>query len=424
MSTPTHPLMPKATAVWLVDNTSLTFEQISTFCGMHLLEVKGIADGDVAQGVRGKSPVTSGELSRDEISKSEEDPDRRLKLLTSKVKIPEIKAKKRPRYTPVSRRQDRPNAVLWILRNHSELKDSQIMRLVGTTKPTIAQIRDRSHWNSANLAPQDPVTLGLCAQMDLDTEVEKAAKRVAKERRAMGLPPIEAAGTLLPTAETTGYVPPLSEDNTRPDAPAPTAENIFGNTAPSEPTSEEVAEADETARVLARLQDMKATEEAEEAVPVNPFAKLQELKAADEPPADKAEVEPEPEAEAEVEAEAEAATEVEAEAEAAPRNQAHYDALKGYVPDFNQDAVDGIVKHLGIALRSKDASLVACSSKEELERVRESWCKKKLALAESDDDLDQMIKDICETMKGDHQKSRVVFYYLLAQKCDKVGELA
>ena len=117
MSTPTHPLMPKATAVWLVDNTSLTFEQIAEFCGMHLLEVKGIADGDVAQGVRGKSPVTAGELSRDEILKAEQDPDHRLKLLKSKIKIPEIKTKKRPRYTPVSRRQDRPNAVLWILRN-------------------------------------------------------------------------------------------------------------------------------------------------------------------------------------------------------------------------------------------------------------------------------------------------------------------
>ncbi|MFY0610552.1 MAG: DUF1013 domain-containing protein [Hyphomicrobiaceae bacterium] len=401
MSTPTHPLMPKATAVWLVDNTSLTFEQISEFCGMHLLEVKGIADGDVAQGVRGKNPVTSGELSRDEISKAEEDPDHRLKLLTSKVKIPEIKVKKRPRYTPVSRRQDRPNAVLWILRNHAELKDSQIMRLVGTTKPTIAQIRDRSHWNSANLVPQDPVMLGLCAQMDLDTEVEKAAKRVAKERQAMGLPPIEAAGTLLPTAETTGYELPSEDGAPSAEEPAPTAENIFGETAPPEPTSEETAEADEAARVFARLQDMKPADEPADDMPDNPFAKLQALKSEEE------------------EAPAEAP-----EADAAPPNQAHYDALKAYVPDFDQAAVDGIVKHLGIALRSKDASLVACSSKEELERVRESWCKKKLALSEDDDALDQMIKDVCETMKGDHQKSRVVFYYLLAQNCGKVGELA
>ena len=378
MSTPTHPLMPKATAVWLVDNTSLTFEQIAQFCGMHLLEIKGIADGDVAQGVRGKSPVTAGELSRDEISESETDPDRRLELLTSKVKIPEIKVKKRPRYTPVSRRQDRPNAVLWILRNHAELKDSQIMRLVGTTKPTIGQIRDRSHWNSANLVPQDPVTLGLCSQTDLDTEVEKAAKRVAKERKAMGLPPIEAAGTLLPTAETTGYeLPSTSEGAPKGDEPAPTAENIFGNATPAEPTSEEVAEADEAARVFARLQDMKPAGEADEAT-----------------------------------------------ADAPPANQEHHEAVKKYVPDCNESAVDGIIKHLGIALRSKDASLVACSSKDELDRVRESWCKKKLALTEGDDDLDQMIKDVCVTMNANQQKNRVAFYYLLAQKCAKVDELA
>ena len=262
MSTPTQPLMPKATAVWLVDNTALTFDQIAQFCGMHILEIKGIADGDVAQGVRGKNPVSAGELSRDEISGAEEDPDRRLKLLTSKVKIPEIKVKKRPRYTPVSRRQDRPNAVLWILRNHAELRDSQIMRLVGTTKPTIAQIRDRSHWNSANLVPQDPVTLGLCKQTDLDVEVEKAAKRVAKERHAMGLPPIEAAGTLLPTAETTGYEPPV-DNMPKADEPAPTAANIFGEATPAEPTVEEVAEADETARVFAKLQGMTPADEAE-----------------------------------------------------------------------------------------------------------------------------------------------------------------
>ena len=401
MSTPSHPLMPKATAVWLVDNTSLTFEQISEFCGMHLLEVKGISDGDVAQGVRGKNPVSAGELSRDEISKAEEDPDHRLKLMTSKVKIPEIKVKKRPRYTPVSRRQDRPNAVLWILRNHAELKDSQIMRLVGTTKPTIAQIRDRTHWNSANLVPQDPVTLGLCAQIDLDTEVEKAAKRVAKERQAMGLPPIEAAGTLLPTAETTGYELPVADDAPKKEEPAPTAENIFGDAAPPEASSDDASEADEAARVLARLQDMKPAEEAEEEdVPDNPFAKLQALKAADDAPGDTA------------------------DADVAAPNQAHYDALKSYVPDYDQAAVDGIVKHLGIALRSKDASLVACSSKEELERVRESWCKKKLALSETDEALDEMIQAVCETMQGDHQKSRVVFYYLLAQNCGKVGELA
>ena len=258
MSTAKQPLMPKATAVWLVDNTSLSFEQIAAFCGLHLLEIKGIADGDVAQGIRGKNPVTAGELTRDEIKRAEEDPDHQLKLAVSKVVIPEIKAKKRPRYTPVSRRQDRPNAVVWLLRHHSELKDSQIVRLVGTTKPTIQQIRERSHWNSANLVPQDPVTLGLCTQIDLDSEVDKAAKRVAKEREAAGLPPLEVAGTLLPTAETTGYAPSDAESAALKAADAaPTAENIFGEAASSVATDDaEAQEADEAARVFAKLQGL------------------------------------------------------------------------------------------------------------------------------------------------------------------------
>jgi len=268
MSTPQHPLMPKATAVWLVDNTSLSFEQIAGFCGMHVLEIKGIADGDVAAGIRGKNPVTAGELTREEILKAEEDPDYRLRMATSKVKIPEIKQKKRPRYTPVSRRQDRPNAVLWLLRNHAELKDSQIMRLVGTTKPTIQQIRDRSHWNSANLQPQDPVTLGLCSQVDLDAEVGKAATRVGKERQALGLPPLEASETLLPTSETTSYEPAPGSEQPAPREAAPTAENVFGATPPvnEEADEEAAAEADETARVFAKLQGLStSSDEAEEA---------------------------------------------------------------------------------------------------------------------------------------------------------------
>ena len=261
MSTPQHPLMPKATAVWLVDNTSLSFEQIADFCGMHMLEVKGIADGDVAAGIRGKNPVTAGELTREEISKAENDPDYRLKMASSKVKIPEIKQKKRPRYTPVSRRQDRPNAVLWLLRNHAELKDSQIMRLVGTTKPTIQQIRDRTHWNSANLQPQDPVTLGLCSQVDLDAEVAKAAKRVDKERQAMGLPPVEGDETLLPTAETTSYEPGAPAEEEAAAKAAPTAENVFGTAAAAadEADAEAAAEADEAARVFAKLQELSSS---------------------------------------------------------------------------------------------------------------------------------------------------------------------
>ena len=177
-------LMPKATAVWLVENTSLAFEQIAELCGLHVLEVKGIADGDVAQGIKGMDPISTGQLSREEIARGEDDHDYRLRLAESKVEVPEVKTKKGPRYTPVSRRHDRPNAVLWLLRNHAELKDSQIMRLVGTTKPTIAAIRDRTHWNSNNLIQQDPVTLGLCTQIDLDAEVKKAARRGAGEQRA------------------------------------------------------------------------------------------------------------------------------------------------------------------------------------------------------------------------------------------------
>jgi hypothetical protein len=196
------PLMPKATAVWLVENTSLSFEQIAEFCGLHVLEVKGIADGDVAHGIKGLDPISSGQLTREEIKLAEEAPDHRLVLAESKVAIPEVKSKPGPRYTPVSRRQDRPNAVLWLLRNHPELKDSQIMRLVGTTKPTITAIRDRTHWNSANLTPQDPVALGLCAQVDLDNEVRKAALRLERER-AEHRKKLVKAGTLLPTSETT-----------------------------------------------------------------------------------------------------------------------------------------------------------------------------------------------------------------------------
>jgi hypothetical protein len=171
------PLMPKATAVWLVENTSLTFEQIADFCHLHALEVKGIADGEVAAGIKGFDPISNGQLSREEIDRAQLDADRPLKMAVPKVKLPEMKVtKKGPRYTPVSRRHDRPNAILWLVRNHPELKDAQIIRLVGTTKSTIQQIRERTHWNSASLVPMDPVTLGLCSQIDLDFEVTRAAK--------------------------------------------------------------------------------------------------------------------------------------------------------------------------------------------------------------------------------------------------------
>ncbi|ODN70034.1 DUF1013 domain-containing protein [Methylobrevis pamukkalensis] len=190
----TIPLMPKATAVWLVENTALSFEQIAQFCKLHPLEVKAIADGEAAQGIKGLDPIQTGQLTREEIDLAQRNLTHKLRLADPKVRVPESK-RKGPRYTPVSRRQDRPNAILWLVRNHPELKDAQIMRLVGTTKPTIAQIRDRTHWNSASLSPLDPVTLGLCSQIELDMEVEKAAKN---------LPPAPAgAPTLLPVEETT-----------------------------------------------------------------------------------------------------------------------------------------------------------------------------------------------------------------------------
>ncbi|MEX0344517.1 MAG: DUF1013 domain-containing protein [Rhizobiaceae bacterium] len=186
-------LMPKATAVWLVDNTALTFDQIAEFCKLHPLEVSAIADGDAAQGIKGQDPITTGQLSREEIAAGEADPNHKLKLSEPKVRVPESK-RKGPRYTPLSKRQDRPNAILWLVRNHPELKDAQISRLVGTTKSTIEQIRERTHWNSSNLQPLDPVTLGLCSQIDLDFEVQKASK---------DRPAAEPVGdTLLPASET------------------------------------------------------------------------------------------------------------------------------------------------------------------------------------------------------------------------------
>ncbi|MEP9354750.1 cell cycle transcriptional regulator TrcR [Xanthobacter sp. KR7-65] len=200
------PLMPKATAVWLVDNTALSFEQIGDFCKLHPLEVKGIADGEVAQGIKGLDPISTGQLSRDEITLAEKDPNRRLKLLDPKVRLPEQKKRRGPRYTPVSRRHDRPNAILWLLRNHAELKDAQIIRLVGTTKSTIQSIRDRTHWNSPQLSPMDPVTLGLCSQIDLDLEVQRASKD-----RPAGAAPEERGATLLP-ADVTTAPEPAEED--------------------------------------------------------------------------------------------------------------------------------------------------------------------------------------------------------------------
>jgi uncharacterized protein len=229
------PLMPKATAVWLVENTSLSFDQIANFCKLHPLEVKGIADGEVAAGIRGHDPITSGQLTREEIAKGEADANYELKLSVSKVVVPDVKRPRGPRYTPLSRRQDRPNAILWLLRNHAELKDAQIMRLVGTTKSTLKAIRDRTHWNSSALTPMDPVTLGLCSQIDLDFEVTRAAK----DRPAQ---PQDQGQTLEPAHITT-----------RPTAQPTTTEEVFGTSNRPAPAEEEHFDAD---RVFGKLKDV------------------------------------------------------------------------------------------------------------------------------------------------------------------------
>ncbi|MDO5647329.1 DUF1013 domain-containing protein [Paracoccus sp. (in: a-proteobacteria)] len=178
------PLMAKATAVWLVDNTTLSFKQIGDFCGLHELEVQGIADGDVAAGVKGYDPIASHQLDADEIKRAEASPTYKLRLKHNPAAEGEEK-RRGPRYTPLSKRQDRPMAILWLVKFHPELADAQIAKLVGTTKPTIASIRERTHWNIQNMAPIDPVALGLCRQTELDAAVQKAAKKRGGEGDVM-----------------------------------------------------------------------------------------------------------------------------------------------------------------------------------------------------------------------------------------------
>ncbi|MBZ6077322.1 DUF1013 domain-containing protein [Microvirga puerhi] len=236
------PLMPKATAVWLVENTSLSFDQIADFCKLHPLEVKGIADGEVATGIKGLDPITTGQLTREEIEKAQNDPNYRLKMAETRVKLPEQKRiKKGPRYTPVSRRHDRPNAILWLVRNHPELKDAQIMRLVGTTKTTIQQVRDRTHWNSASLSPMDPVTLGLCSQIDLDFEVQRAAKD-----RPHAVVSHEGGGTLMPAEISTAE---------------PEREEPFADMSRPKPAKEEEIDVNS---VFAKLKQLKRSDDEDE----------------------------------------------------------------------------------------------------------------------------------------------------------------
>ena len=173
-----QPLMPHATASWLVDNSSLTFEQIADFCGLHILEVQAIADDTAATKLTGRDPLRAGELTQEEIERGQADPEYRLKM---QKEPDETRRTKGPRYTPVSKRQDKPDGIAWIIRNHPEVTDGQISKLIGTTRTTIAAIRDRSHWNIANIQPKDPVTLGLCSQRELDAVVAKAAKAAGIE---------------------------------------------------------------------------------------------------------------------------------------------------------------------------------------------------------------------------------------------------
>ena len=174
-------LMPKATAVWLVDNTSVTFEQIADFCGLHVLEVKGIADGEVARDIRGADPISNGQLTREELATAEADPKFRLRAQKSRHAELLKPVKKAGRYTPVSRRQDRPDAIAWFVRNHPEVTDAQIAKALGTTKATIDQVRNRTHWNATNIKPVDPVSLGLIGQLDLDALVKKAAEKRGRD---------------------------------------------------------------------------------------------------------------------------------------------------------------------------------------------------------------------------------------------------
>jgi len=178
----TLPLMPKATAVWLVENTALTFEQIGAFCGMHPLEVQGIADGDVAAGIRGQDPIAGGQLSAETIAECEKDEEKRLEMMSS-AKQYIMQKTKGSRYTPVARRQDKPDAIAWLIKNFPAMTDGQIGKLVGTTKNTIASIRSKSHWNSANIKPRDPVLLGLCSQTHLDAAVASIKQAVVAEAK-------------------------------------------------------------------------------------------------------------------------------------------------------------------------------------------------------------------------------------------------
>ena len=214
-------LMPKATAVWLVENTSLTFDQIAAFCGLHPLEVRGIADGDVARDIRGADPLVNGQLTREELDRAQADEAYRMQAVVSRHAEMMKPGKPAPKYTPVSRRQDRPDAILWFVKNHPEVTDAQISKLLGTTKSTIESVRNRTHWNSPNIKPVDPVTLGLVGQLVLDDLIRKAADKKARDDAKAGGPTLQAAAEAPAEPE---FVPDAAE----PRRAQPTAESVFG----------------------------------------------------------------------------------------------------------------------------------------------------------------------------------------------------
>lgn len=229
------PIMAKATAVWLVDNTTLSFKQIADFCDLHELEVQGIADGDVATGVKGFDPIANNQLTAEEIEQAEKNPLQKLKLKFYAAATGEEK-RRGPRYTPLSKRQDRPNSILWLVKFHPELADSQISKLVGTTKPTIQSIRERTHWNISNMQPIDPVALGLCKQSELDAAVQKAASQKAAEGKPMD---DDERRKLLSTEQSLGMEP-------EPRIPAAISglETFSLSDEPEEKKEEEVLDAD------------------------------------------------------------------------------------------------------------------------------------------------------------------------------------
>lgn len=219
-------LYPKATAVWLVDNTGLTFEQIAAFCGLHPLEVKSIAD-DVNPSIRGADPIGNGQLTREELARAEADPAYRLTAEVGRHSELLKTAKKAPKYTPVSRRQDRPDAIAWFVRNHPEVTDAQIAKLLGTTKATIESVRGRTHWNTANIKPVDPVTLGLVGQLELDAVVKKAADKKSRELAKNGGATLQPAGEAEASVEVedNAWQADESDEGRRAE---PTVEDVFG----------------------------------------------------------------------------------------------------------------------------------------------------------------------------------------------------